>query len=171
VGDAAEDDRGPSKRKLLFFYPTLAVIAAVVVSIAVSAGQDVKPQQSIAGGYDASGSPAAVACVGQRVDVKQSGKFVSFTNTLGTLGGALEVNDGHLTGDVKCVDGKKLPIDARAANGNLTGTIGGQQIALALKRDPPAAGTPKPYIPGSIAGEYKLSPRSECLGGIIDLHG
>jgi Kef-type K+ transport system membrane component KefB len=162
-------DRGISKRKLLIFYPTLAVIAAVVVSIAVSAGQGVDPQKSIAGGYDASGP--ATACLGTRVDVKQSGKFVSFTNTLGTLGGALELDDGHLTGDVKCVDGKEQPIDARSQSGNLVGTVGGRQATLALKRDPPAAGTPKPYIPGSIAGEYKVSPRSECLGGLIELSG
>src|SRR4051794_31905646 len=106
-----------------------------------------------------------------RVDVKQSGKFVTFTNTLGTLGGSLEVDDGHLTGDVKCLDGKEQPIDARSRNGNLIGTVGGQPVALALKRDPPPAGTPKPYIPGSIASEYKVSPRSECLGGLIDLSG
>lgn len=172
MADAEDDDRGPSKRKLLIFYPTLAVVAAVVVSIAVSAGQDVEPQKSIAGGYDASGSPAAVACLGMKVDVKQSGQFVSLANTLGTLGGALKVKDGHLTGDVKCVDGGKKPIDARVqANGNLAGTVDGQAVALALKRDPPAAGTPKPYIPGSIAGEYKVSPRSECIGGLVDLHG
>jgi Kef-type K+ transport system membrane component KefB len=169
VAGRESDDRGPSKRKLLIFYPTLAVVAAVVASIAVSAGQDVKPQKSIAGGYDATG--AATACLGQRVDVKQSGKFVSFTNTLGKLGGALEFDDGHLTGDVKCVGGEKQKIDARAANGTITGTVGGQPAMLTLKRDPPAAGTPKAYIPGSIAGEYKLSPRSECLGGLLELHG
>jgi Kef-type K+ transport system membrane component KefB len=168
VGGEPSEDRGVSKRKLLIFYPTLAVIAAIVVSIAVSAGQGVRPQKSIAGGYDASG---ATACLGMRVDVKQSGKFVSFTNTLGTLGGVLEVDDGHLTGDVKCLDGKKQPIDARAQNGTISGTVGGQHATLALKRDPPAAGTPKPYIPGSIAGEYKVSPRSECIGGILDLSG
>jgi Kef-type K+ transport system membrane component KefB len=166
---AASEDRGISKRKLLIFYPTLAVIAAVVVSIAISAGQGVDPQKSIAGGYDASGPGAT--CLGMRVDVKQSGKFVSFTNTLGTLGGSLEVDKGHLTGDVKCLDGKKQPIDARAQNGNLGGSVGGQQVALALKRDAPPAGTPKPYIPGSIAGEYKVSPRSECVGGLIELSG
>jgi Kef-type K+ transport system membrane component KefB len=166
VADGERDDRGPSKRKLLIFYPTLAVIAAVVVSIAVSAGQDVDPQKSIAGGYDASG---ALACLGPRVDVKQSGKFVSFSNTLGTLGGALEVDDGHLTGDVKCIKGGDQPIDARAVNGNLAGTVGGQRVTMTLKRDPPAAGTPKPFIPGTIKGEYKVAPRSECLGGLIDV--
>ncbi len=161
-------DRGPSKRRLVIFYPTLAVIAAIVVALAISAGQDVKPQKSIAGGYDAQGG---TACLGMRVDVKQSGKFVSFTNTLGKLGGALEFDNGHLTGDVKCVDGSKRPIDARSANGTVNGTLGGLPVALVLKRDPPAAGTPKAFIPGSIAGEYKLSPRSECLGGLVDLKG
>jgi Kef-type K+ transport system membrane component KefB len=168
VAEPEAEDRGLSKRKLLIFYPTLAVIAAIVVSIAISAGQDVDPQKSIAGGYDATG---AITCLGPRVDVKQSGKFVSFSNPLGKLGGALEVDDGHLTGDVKCIDGKTQPIDARSVNGNLVGTIGGQRVTLALKRDPPPAGTPKPYIPGSIEGEYKLSPRSECLGGLIEIGG
>jgi Kef-type K+ transport system membrane component KefB len=169
---AAGDDRGPSKRRLLIFYPTLAVVAAVVCSIAISAGQDVKPQKSIAGGYDAAGSPATLACLGPKVDVKQSGQFVSLTNTLGTLGGALKVKDGHLTGDVRCVKGGGKPIDARAkGTGTLVGTVGGEPVTLALKRDPPAAGTPKPYIPGSIAGEYKVSPRSDCVGGIVDLSG
>jgi Kef-type K+ transport system membrane component KefB len=163
-----DDDRGPSKRKLLIFYPTLAVIAAVVVSIAVSAGQGVDPQKSIAGGYDATG---ALACLGPRVDVKQSGKFVSFTNTLGTLGGSLEVDKGHLTGDVKCIKGGDQPIDARAVNGNLVGTVAGQRVNLVLKRDPPPAGTPKPFIPHQIKGEYKLAPRSDCLGGLIDIGG
>ena len=54
AGAGVSEDRGISKRKLLIFYPTLAVIAAVVVSIAISAGQGVHPQKSIAGGYDAS---------------------------------------------------------------------------------------------------------------------
>ena len=167
MAGAEPDDRGPSKRKLLIFYPTLAVIAAVVVAIAVSAGQGVDPQKSIAGGYDASGSAIALTCLGPKVDVKQSGQFVSLTNTLSTLGGALKVKDGHLTGDVKCVKGGDKPIDARATPaGNLAGTVGGAPVALALKRDPPPAGTPKPYIPAQIKGEYTVAPRSECVGGL-----
>jgi Kef-type K+ transport system membrane component KefB len=172
VAESDADDRGPSKRRLLIFYPTLAVIAAVVVSIAISAGQDVHPQQSIAGGYDATAGAAARACLGPQVDVKQSGQFVSLTNTLGSLGGALKVKGGHLTGDVKCVHGASEPIDARAKGaGTLVGTLAGQPVTLVLRRDPPPAGTPKPYIPGSIAGDYRISPRSDCLGGAIDLHG
>jgi Kef-type K+ transport system membrane component KefB len=170
---AASEDRGISKRKLLIFYPILAVIAAIVVSIAVSAGQGVHPQKSIAGGYDASGSPAAVACIGKMVDVKQSGQFVSLTNTLGTVGGALKVKDGHLTGDVKCIAGadKKAIHAVTRGTGTLAGALGGETITLVQRRDPPPAGTPKPYIPGSIAGDYKVSPRSDCVGGLITLSG
>jgi Kef-type K+ transport system membrane component KefB len=166
----AGEDRGISKRKLLIFYPTLAVIAAVVVSIAVSAGQGVHPQKSIAGGYDT--SPSAVACLGKAVDIKQSGQFVSVTNTLGTVGGGPKVKDGHMTGDVTCIGGATKPIDVRVSRPSvLTGTLGGQTITLIQRRDPPPAGTPKPYIPGSIAGDYKLSPRSECIGGLMTLSG
>jgi Kef-type K+ transport system membrane component KefB len=161
-------DQGPSRRRILIFYITLPIVVAIVGTLAVSAGQDKHAQKSIAGGYDLVG---ANLCLGKKVDVKQSGKFVSLTNTLGTVGGALDLKDGHLTGQVDCVTGAKQQIDARAAAGRIAGTLGGRPVALVQRRDPPPAGTPKPYIPGSIAGEYKLTPRSECLGGTIDLSG
>ena len=40
-----------------------------------------------------------------------------------------------------------------------------------LKRDPPEPGAAKPRAPGSIAGIYKLSPRSTCFGGKFELTG
>ena len=45
------------------------------------------------------------------------------------------------------------------------------KIAADLKRDPPDAGAAKPRAPGSIAGIYKLSPRSTCFGGKFELEG
>ena len=40
-----------------------------------------------------------------------------------------------------------------------------------LKRDPPDPGAARPRAPGSIAGLYKLSPRSTCFGGKFELDG
>ena len=162
------DDRGPSKRRLLIFYSVLPVIAAIVATLAISAGSDVEAQPSIAGGYDVVGENA---CLGGRVDVKQSGTFVTITNTLRSLGGTLEVDDRQLSGSVACVDGGEQEIEASVADGRIEGTLAGDPVELVLRRDAPAAGTPEPYIPGSIAGHYRLVPRSECLGGTIDLHG
>jgi Kef-type K+ transport system membrane component KefB len=162
------DDRGPSKRRLLIFYIVLPVVVAIVAAIAISAGSDAEAEPSIAGGYDVEGQSA---CLGERVDVKQSGQFVTIADTLGTLGGTLEVEDGRLTGTVECIDGGKQEIDAEAGGGTIDGTLDGNPIELVLRRDAPAAGTPEPYIPGSIAGEYRLVPRSECLGGTLELHG
>src|SRR2546421_7113653 len=159
---------GLPKRRLLGFYITLPIVAAVVVSIAISAGNGQKAQKSIAGGYDIE---TPNACLGKKADVKQSGRFVSLSNTLGTLGGSLDFKNGHLTGTVDCISGPSRKIDAHAAGGRIDGRLGGVPIALGQKRDPPAPGTPQPYIPGSIGGDYKLSPRSDCLGGTITLGG
>ena len=38
-----------------------------------------------------------------------------------------------------------------------------------LKRDPPPPGALRPRPPPSIAGKYKLAPRSDCLGGAFEL--
>ena len=66
----------------------------------------------------------------------------------------------HFTG--VAIPGSKAAID---------GTLGGQHITANLRRDPPEAGTPKPRAPGNIAGPYKLSPRSTCFGGTLDITG
>jgi Kef-type K+ transport system membrane component KefB len=181
--------------RMTVYYLVLVLITAAVAAVVVSAGQDEKARPSIAGGYDATGpvaclgapppkpagpplpptAPAQAPVNGPSFDVKQSGEFVDFTNGQNTLGGRLRLRDhGKLTGDVDCVDGRSAHFDGTATTGRkglIAGTLGGSHVTATLRRDPPEAGTPKPRAPGNIAGPYKLSPRSTCFGGSIDLNG
>jgi Kef-type K+ transport system membrane component KefB len=164
-----EVQQGPSRRRLIVFYTVLAIVATIVCVIAISAGQGVDPVKSIAGGYDVT---QGADCLGPKVDIKQSGRFISLGNPRGTVSGKLLVDKkGHLTGDVDCLKGGTKKIDAHGANGELKGTLGGGPVAADLKRDPPAAGTPKARVPSSVEGDYKLSPRTDCLGQAFSLKG
>jgi Kef-type K+ transport system membrane component KefB len=183
-----------SKGRMTIYYVVLAVITAVVAVVVLSAGKDEKAQPSIAGGYDATGpaaclgappppatgaplpasAPTQPAVLGPSFDVKQSGQFVNLSNTQGTLGAKLRLQSGKLTGDVSCVNGKTAHFTGTAvagAKGAITGTLGGVPVTANLRRDPPDPGTPKPRAPASIAGLYKLSPRSTCFGGGLELDG
>jgi Kef-type K+ transport system membrane component KefB len=190
-----------SKGRMTIYYVVLAVLTAVVAAVVISAGQDKKAQPSIAGGYDATSAvaclgtpppkptgaplpataPSQPAVNGPSFDVKQSGEFVNITNTQGNVGGQLRLNGGgasdaprKLTGDVYCVNGKTQHFTGTATPGSkgaIAGVLGGQRVTANLRRDPPEAGTPKPRAPGSIAGPYKLSPRSTCFGGTLDITG
>src|SRR3954447_18683229 len=194
-------EKGTSSVRLALYYAFLAAAVAVVAIIVVGKGEDKKAQPSIAGGYDVAapnaclGAPPAPAkgrklpatappqplVGGPSFDVKQSGQFVNLSNTQDTLGGKLRLKehprpDGSrtLTGDVDCVNGKTQHFDGNATPGNkgtIAGELGGRPVLAALKRDPPDAGTPKPRVPGSVAGLYKLSPRSTCFGGKFKLAG
>ena len=194
-------DSPASKGRMTVYYVVLAALTAVVVALVVSAGHDKKAQPAIAGGYDAGGpvaclgatppkptgaplpptAPAQAPVNGPSFDVKQSGEFVNFSNTQGTLGGQLRMKGGggaeaprKLSGDVYCVNGKTqhfTGIVTPGSKGAIAGTLGGQRIAANLRRDPPEAGTPKPRAPRNIAGPYKLSPRSTCFGGTLELNG
>jgi Kef-type K+ transport system membrane component KefB len=190
-----------SKGRMTIYYVVLAVLTAVVAAVVISAGQDKKAQPSIAGGYDATTevaclgapppkptgkplpptAPAQPAVNGPSFDVKQSGEFVNITNTQSTVSGQLRETGGgasdaprKLTGDVNCVNGKTQHFTGTVTPGSkgaIDGTLGGQHIKANLRRDPPEAGTPKPRAPGDIAGPYKLSPRSTCFGGTLDITG
>ena len=187
-------------RRLIVFYVILAVITTAGVIYVIGKGTDEKAQPRIAGGYDAAAptpclgktppptgaplpatAPGQPAAAGPSFDVKQSGQFVNFSNVQNTLGGKLRLhttkgpNGGHLlTGTVNCVNGKDAKFRGYAAPrpaGSITGTLGGVALAASLKRDPPDPGTPKARVPGSVAAVYKLSPRSTCFGGLMELTG
>jgi Kef-type K+ transport system membrane component KefB len=193
-------DAPASRGRLTIYYIALAVVTAVVAVVVISAGQGEKAQRSISGGYDATGpvaclgapppkpagaplpgtAPAQAAVTGPSFDVKQSGEFVNLSNTQGTLSGPLRVSGGEgdgprkLSGDVNCVDGKTAHFEGTATPGNkasIAGTLGGQKVAANLRRDAPDPGAPKPRAPGDIAGPYKLSPRSTCFGGTLEIEG
>jgi Kef-type K+ transport system membrane component KefB len=183
-----------SKGRMTIYYVALALITAVVAVLVISAGKDEKAQPTIAGGYDATGpaaclgapppkptgaplpatAPTQPAVTGPSFDVKQSGEFVNFSNTQSTLSGKLRLKGGELTGDVSCVNGKTEHFTGTAVSGSkgaITGVLGGAPVTANLRRDPPDPGTPKPRAPGNLAGPYKLSPRSTCFGGTLELDG
>ena len=155
-------------RRLIVYYATLAAVAIVVVVVVFAAGKDEKTQPSIAGGYDV--APPAAACTGPQMDVSQSGQFVGLRKPDGTVISRARLRDGRLRGDVRCAGGGTRPLVATVAvKGVLGGTLGGAPLRAELKRDPPPPGALRPRPPPSIAGIYKLSPRSDCLGGAFEL--
>ena len=108
--------RAPApKSRLTVFYVVLAAVTASVAAIVVSARvRTRRAQPSIAGGYDArrrrtpasarppappagkplpQTAPAQAASAGPSFDVKQSGQFVNLSNTQGTLGGKLRLDE------------------------------------------------------------------------------
>jgi Kef-type K+ transport system membrane component KefB len=159
-----------SPRRLIVYYAILAALVIGVVVAVFAAGRDEKTQPSIAGGYDVA-APAA-GCTGPQVDITQSGQFVGLRRLDGTVLSRARLRDGRLRGSVHCVDGghRELvaPVGA-GAKGVLVGTLGGAPLRAELKRDPPAPGALRPRPPPSIAGKYKVAPRSDCLGGAFEL--
>ena len=165
---AGPEQKPPSRTRLLGFYAFLALMGAVVSSVVIAAGSDQEAQPTIAGGYDVSGQNA---CLGEKFDLKQSGRYANLDNADGSLGGKLEFEDGALTGDVSCLGGGEKSLEATLSGARLAGTLGGEELKAEQKRDPPEAGAQKPRAPSSIEGDYKLVPRSPCLGGKLVAEG
>jgi Kef-type K+ transport system membrane component KefB len=157
-------------RRLIVYYAILAAFVVAVVTIVFAAGSDEKVQPSIAGGYDV--APPAARCTGPQMDVRQSGQFVGLQKPNGTVISRARLRDGRLKGSVRCADGSHRQLVAPVATGTkgvLMGTLGGAPLRAELKRDPPTAGALRPRPPPSIAGKYKITPRSDCLGGAFEL--
>ena len=158
-----------SARRLIVYYTILAAVTVVVVVTVFAAGSDEKTQPAIAGGYDV--APPAAGCTGLQMDVTQSGEFVGLRKPDGTVLSKARLRDGRLKGDVTCVDGG----DARArGDGGREGRPGRNARrrsrcapSSSATRRRPAPCAPRP--PPSIAGNYKLAPRSDCLGGALEL--
>ncbi len=155
-------------RRLLVHYALLIAVTAAVVIFVFTSGTSKHAQKQIAGGYDVS---AATACLGVKMELAQSGRFVTISNAQSTISGALQWKEGRLSGTVHCLHGASAPIAARVASGVLAGSLGGLPVAAELKRDPPEPGAPKPRAPHSVGGEYQLAPSSACLGGKMKLSG
>ncbi len=168
VSPEVDQPEPPPRSRVAIYYAGLILLTTAVVVIVIVAGRGKHGQTSLAGGYDVS---AGAACLGPKADLTQSGQFVSISNTKGTLGGDLTFKRGVLSGTVHCVNHSSARIAARFSSGLLTGGIGGQTLSAEQKRDPPAAGTPKPRVPGSVAGVYALAPTSACLGSKFTLKG
>jgi Kef-type K+ transport system membrane component KefB len=158
----------PPRSRVAIYYVALIALTAAVVAVVLVAGHGKHGQASLAGGYDVS---AGSACLGAKADLTQSGQYVSISNTAGSLSGDLTLKHGRLTGTVQCVNHTSAAIDAADASGILHGTIGGQPLSAELKRDAPAAGSPTPRVPSSLASSYALAPSSACLGAKFTLAG
>jgi Kef-type K+ transport system membrane component KefB len=162
----AETQGSFGTRRLAVHYALLAVVTAAVVIFVFTSGTSKHAQKQIAGGYDVS---AATACLGPKIELTQSGQFVTISNAQSTISGSLKWKNGRLSGTVHCLHSGNARIDARVANGVLAGSLGGLPVAAELKRDPPEPGAPKPRAPSSVGGEYQLAPTSACLGGKMKL--
>ena len=155
-------------RRLTLYYVVLLIAVAVVATIVLSAGASEEAEPAIAGGYDVS---QGNACLGDTFDLRQSGQFVTVQRADASGAGKLRFEDGRLTGDVSCAEGGAQPLDATVKDGVIAGTLGDEPLKAEFAREPPEAGAQKPAPPGSVTGEYKLVPRSACLGGKIELTG
>ena len=149
-------------RRLTAYYVVLIAAVAVVVTLVLSIGSDKHAQPGIAGGYDVS---AGQACLGEQVQVTQSGQFVGLEHADGSGAGKLRFKTPRLTGDATCAKGGTRPLNALVHKGTIAGTVGREPLKAVFARDPPDPGAPKPSPPTSIAGDYKYVPRSACLGG------
>jgi Kef-type K+ transport system membrane component KefB len=186
--------------RLIVMYAALMAATVAGAVLLIHRGQREHPQASIAGGYDLAQAdkcfgapakpppgaplpptaPAQPPPAGASFDVLQSGQFVNLTNAAGSLGGKLRLRPSAngrpptLRGTVDCVGGGQeafAGVATAGPQGQIQGTLAGVPIVAALKRDPPDPGTPMAFTPGSIAGNYKLSPRSVCFGGTLTLSG
>src|SRR3954469_23176941 len=101
------------KRRLVIYFAVLAVIAVVAGVAVFSAGADEQAEKGVAGGYDVTLANQCLGAAGQQFDVKQSGRFVTIESTGSGPAGKLDLEDGHLTGDLDCVKGSSRPVDAR----------------------------------------------------------
>jgi Kef-type K+ transport system membrane component KefB len=153
-------------RRVIGLYTVLIVLLGAVLIVVAHLGHSKHSEPSIAGGYAVT---SGTACLGPMVNVNQSGRYVSLSNTQSTLGGQLHFQDGELSGTVKCTDGTHAQFHARAGAGALSGRVGHTALAAALKSDPPVPGTPQPLAPSSLTGTYSLSPASSCLGSSVVL--
>jgi Kef-type K+ transport system membrane component KefB/nucleotide-binding universal stress UspA family protein len=156
------------RARLAGAYTVLVVLLGIVSIVVIAAGQKRNPQHEVAGGYSVR---AGRACLGESMQLLQSGRFVRIRNAQDTLGGELELDDGRLTGDVDCVGGPAARLDARTGDGRVRGTIGNQRVSAELTRSASDLGVGGGRLPSSVAGTYRLSPRSECIGGELEVKG
>jgi Kef-type K+ transport system membrane component KefB len=168
-GSEPSDSEMPASvgvRRLAVHYAVLALVTAGVAVFVFTSGANKHAQKQIAGGYDVS---TATACLGAKIELAQSGQFVTISNAESTLSGKLKWANGRLSGAVHCVRGATAQVNARVVSGVLAGTLGGLPVSAELKHDPPEPGAPKPLAPNSVSGEYQFAPSSACLGSKMKL--
>ncbi len=164
--------------KVTGLYAVLAVVTVAAFALVLGIGGDTGAEKGVAGTYTI--EPPS-SCLGVELEIKQSGQFLSLGTREGGKPSAQARLDGdQVTGDVQCLEGGDGPIEARITGERFTGSVGEEPFEGRLSDDPPIPGTKVERAPSSVAGEYQLSPRSDCLGGrleieesgeVVELHG
>jgi len=159
-----------SSKRLPIYYTVLTLVAGslAVLAIVVGSGRDAQP--AIAGPYEVADGPAR-ACLGSTFDIRQSGQFVAIEGGDAGASGNLRFQEGRITGDVSCVEGGTRALDLRVEDEQLRGRVAGTPVEAERTGEAPEPGAQEPRVPGAISGEYAVAPRSECLGGAIELEG
>jgi len=154
-----------SGRRTLIIYYTLLTVATVAVGlyVFVLAGTPRAPQP-IAGGYDL--SPGS-GCLGDEVDLQQSGQFVDLVGLASGVRGQLRLRAARISGSVRCAGGRSAALRGVVAQQRIEGSVAGRPFAMVFRRQPPPAGAQTPTPPGGLDGAYALAPTSSCLGGVI----
>ena len=106
--------RAVPRGRLIAYYALLALAVGAVAVIVLAVVPKPKAQPSIAGGYDL---VPPHGCLGEQINLSQSGQFVDLEAVQGSAGGNLRFKDGRLTGSVSCQNGASGQLDAHAASG------------------------------------------------------
>ncbi len=88
--------------RVVVHYVIVAALVAAALIVSISLGQNKHAQPNIAGGYDVS---AGTACLGAKLNIIQSGRYVELSNAQSTLSGNLLFKGDVLTGTALCVKG------------------------------------------------------------------
>jgi hypothetical protein len=91
--------------RLVLGYAVVAAILAACATVSITVGHSEKAAPDVAGIY-ASDS----ACLGDRFQLEQSGRFVDLGGA-GAGSGKLELKDDRLRGSVTCRDGRRADLD------------------------------------------------------------
>ena len=160
--------RNVSRPRLLVAYLLLALLTATGATFALVVGSGKRAEPEIAGGYDVT---AGASCLATTFDLAQSGRFVSISDSAGSLNGELTWRNGRLSGSIGCVDGARAPLEAEIHDGVLAGRLRAHPVRAVFRRDPPSPGVPSPAAPKSVNGDFSISPPSLCLGTEVHLSG
>jgi Kef-type K+ transport system membrane component KefB len=151
-----------SRRHLALYYAALALAVLIVVLAVAALAQRATAEEAIAGTYNVI---AGQECVGRVVAIRQSGEFVTLQRSDDSSAGRLRLRSGRLTGTVNCSDGAARELRAAVGGERVRGTLGERPFAAVFADEPPEPGAQPPRAPGSITGDYRLTPTSLCLGG------
>ena len=155
-------------RRLTAYYVVLVIAVAVVATLVLSAGSKEEPEPAIAGGYDVT---QGQACLGEQIDLRQSGQFVGLRRADGSGAGKLRFKDGRLTGEASCLKGGTQPLRATVRSGAVAGTLGGEPLRPSSRASRRTRAPRSPRRPAPWRASTSSCPRSACLGGKIELIG